>query len=571
MRSRPEATRDSSCVPDRDDASCRLLSPIGPILIIDLSPLTKSYWPATRDIALIDTSCGEVLRATAARTPDQPALIDADGAFGQRRRWRYAELLADAERIAHACRARFEPGTHVAVWAANCPEWIIVQFGLALAGMVLVTVNPAYRPRELAYVLAQSRVQAVFHQREYRGLDMARAVREAREGSAVEMVVCLDELAGFLEHGRASAGLPDVAPDSRAMIQYTSGTTGQPKGALLNHYSVANNARIMALLKELDADTVNLAVAPLFHTAGCVANVLGTVQTSGTMLLPSAFDAASMLDLIEQERVTYTFAVPTMLVALLAAQAARPRDLSSLETVFSGAAIVPVDIVRRVEAEFGVRLIIGYGQTETSPAITHTRLDDDPIDKSETIGCPIPQAEVKIVDPESGKTQPVDTPGELCTRGFLVMMGYYDMPNATAATIDDEGWLHTGDLCSMDARGYCRITGRLKDMIIRGGENIYPREIEELLHSHPDIAEAAVLGVADDYWGESIAAVVTFASENSTTNDALKAYLLRDLARYKVPEHWFALDEMPATASGKIQKFRLAEMIEDGLLEQARI
>jgi len=299
--------------------------------------------------------------------------------------------------------------------------------------------------------------------------------------------------------------------------------------------------------------------------------VLGSVQTRGTLLLPSAFDAQSMLDLIEQEGATYTFAVPTMLIALLNGQAEQPRDLSSLRTVFSGAATVPVEVVHRVEAEFGARLIIGYGQTETSPAITHTRLDDAAIDKSETIGQPLPQVEVKIVDPESGETLPVGVPGELCTRGFLVMMGYFEMPEATAATIDADGWLHTGDLCSMDERGFCRITGRLKDMIIRGGENIYPREIEEVLHAHPAIADVAVIGVPDDYWGESVAAVFSVVGDVEVSGEALREYVTARVARHKAPVHWIALQAIPATASGKLQKFRLVEMYRAGELEAYRV
>ena len=355
------------------------------------------------------------------------------------------------------------------------------------------------------------------------------------------------------------------------MIQYTSGTTGRPKGALLNHYSVTNNSRIMTLIKELDDSTVNLAVAPLFHTAGCVANVLGMAQIGATMVQPAAFDAESMLDLIEQEHVTYTFGVPTMLIALLAAQQRQSRDLSSLKTVFSGATIVPMEVVRQVETQFGVTLIIGYGQTETSPSITHTRPRDNAVDKSETIGQPIPQIEVKIIDPNSGATVALDTPGELCTRGFLVMMGYYDMPEATSATIDTQGWLHTGDLCSMDARGFCRVTGRLKDMIIRGGENIYPREIEEVIYTHPAVAEVAVVGIPDDYWGEQVGAVVSFKAEVAVSGEALREYVAARLARHKVPSQWYALTAIPATASGKLQKFKLVEMFRAGELLAAKI
>ena len=340
---------------------------------------------------------------------------------------------------------------------------------------------------------------------------------------------------------------------------------------MLNHYSVTNNARLMALIKGHDSGTVNLAVAPLFHTAGCVANVLGTTQIGGTLLLPTHFEPELMLDLIAQELVTYTFGVPTMLIALLAAQARRPRDLSSLKIVFSGATNVPVAVVHQMEAQFGVTLIIGYGQTETSPAITHTRPDDNAQDKSATIGRAIPQVEIKIIDPSTGATLPVDHAGELCTRGFLVMLGYYAMPEATQTTIDAQGWLHTGDLCTMDAQGYCRVTGRLKDLLIRGGENIYPREIEEVLYTHPAVAEVAVVGVPDDYWGEQVAAMLTLKPGPAPSAEDLRAFVASQLARHKVPSQWYVLPELPATASGKLQKFRLVELYRAGQLTSARL
>ena len=538
-----------------------------------MSLLTESYWPPTTELALVETTCGGVLRAAAARYPEHLALVEGHPDPTRRRRWTYAALLAEAERTAGALLRVYQPGDHVAIWAGNSPEWIIVQYGLALAGLVLVTVNPAYRPAELAYVLRQSRARGVFHERNYRGVEMAAAVDEAvaSEGLTLASVVCLDELSAFVAGHAGTALLPVIDPHQACMIQYTSGTTGRPKGALLNHYSVTNNARIMALIKDLDENTVNLAVAPLFHTAGCVANVLGMAQIGAAMVQPAAFDAESMLDLIEQERVSYTFGVPTMLIALLAAQQGRPRDLSSLKTVFSGATIVPMEVVRQVETQFGVTLIIGYGQTETSPSITHTRPRDNAVDKSETIGQPIAQIEVKIIDPNSGATVPLDTPGELCTRGFLVMMGYYDMPEASSATIDADGWLHTGDLCSMDARGFCRVTGRLKDMIIRGGENIYPREIEEVLYTHPAVAEVAVVGIPDDYWGEQVGAVVSFKAAAAVSGEVLRDYVAARLARHKVPSQWYALPVIPSTASGKLQKFKLVEMFRAGALQAAQI
>lgn len=534
--------------------------------------LSESYWPASNDVPLLDTTCGGVLREAAREWPQAIALIDADGAPGSRQQWTYAELLEASELLASVLLKNLSPGAHVAIWAANSPAWVLTQFAVAHAGMVLVTINPALTEAELAYVLKQSHTQAIFHQAEYRNSAMAEVIAAAcnTQGITLEFVECFDALEDFAGSADRSVVFPVVKPSAAAMIQYTSGTTGAPKGALLSHHGITNNSRLMAELKALDSDTVNLAVAPLFHTAGCVANVLGTVQCGGTLLLPSAFDAASMLDLIEHEQVTYTFGVPTMLIALLAEQAARPRKLDSLQTVFSGAATVPVEVVKRVEKEFGVRLIIGYGQTETSPAITHTRLDDAPIDKSETIGYAIAQTEVKIVDPESGETLPVGQPGELCTRGFLLMLGYYDMPEATAKTIDGDGWLHTGDLCLMDARGYCRITGRLKDLIIRGGENIYPREIEEHLYTHPAIADVAVIGVPDDYWGEAVGAVITVTA-GQPGGEELRAFLSDKLARHKIPTQWFILDSIPTTASGKLQKFRLVEMLKAGELSACQI
>lgn len=541
--------------------------------MLERPQLVESYWPASDDQSLVDSTCGDALREAAALRPDAVAIIDADGPFGSRRRWTYLELLTESERLAKALAGQFPKGTHIALCGANSPEWVITQFALALSGLVMVTVNPALKVDELAYVLQQSKSRGVFYQAAYRGVDMGATIASASEATATKLdfMSRLDQVNEFLAQSAPVGTLPAVEPGDPAMIQYTSGTTGNPKGAELSHYSVTNNSRFMAILKGIDETTINLAVAPLFHTAGCVANVLGSIQCGSTILLPSAFGAASMLDLIAEERVTFTFGVPTMLVALLTEQAANPRDISSLTTVFSGAATVPVDIVKRVENEFGVRLIIGYGQTETSPAITHTRLDDTPEDKSETIGYGIPQVEIKIIDTETGETLPVGQAGELCTRGFLLMLGYYDNPEATAATIDSEGWLHTGDLCSMDERGYCRITGRLKDLIIRGGENIYPREVEELLYAHPAIAEVAVIGIPDDYWGEEVGAILTFEPGERDTSEMLKNYLNEKLARHKIPKHWFALSDIPATASGKLQKFKLVELAKDGELDAHRI
>ncbi len=526
---------------------------------------TESYWPATEDGELFDWTVGDALREMASRHPDRTALIEAVVDASARRRWTYAELLAAAEQTAHALLSEFEPGDHIAVWSANCPEWVILQFGIGLAGMVLVTVNPAYKASELEYVLKQSKARGVFHQTVYRGAAMADVVAEVLPGiEGCDQAFSIDAFDDFIARAGSGERLPVVKSSDPVMIQYTSGTTGFPKGAMLHHHGIVNNSRLSAELRGAGDGTVDITCMPLFHTGGCVVGVLGTLQTGGTLVLLPEFEPEHYLDMIEQERGEFTLPVPTMLIALLEAQAERARDLSSLKVVMSGGSTVPVELVRKFENDLGVRFSIIFGQTETSPIITMGRLDDDPKDKSETLGRPIPQTEVRIINPDTGEVVPVGEKGELCTRGFLVMNEYFDMPEPTARTIDAEGWLHTGDLCSMDARGFFYIEGRLKDMIIRGGENIYPREIEELLFSHPAIAAVAVVGIPDERWGEQVGAFVRFESGESMNKDELAEYLQANLARHKVPKIWARVDEFPLTASGKIKKHELAAMRDDG-------
>ena len=532
-----------------------------------MTKLTESYWPARADSPLLDTTCGDALRASAAAVPDKIALIEGNADPAARRRWTYAELLADSERAAQALLTRFEPGDHVAIWAANCPEWVILQFGFALSGMVLVTVNPAYRKAELKYVLEQSRAVGVFHQTTYRGNAMTDAMTAvAGELPQLREVICFDDFERFMV-AAPGAALPSVAPGDAVMIQYTSGTTGFPKGAHLHHYGITNNSRLTALRRGAAGGKVDISAMPLFHTGGCVAGVLGTVQTEGTLILVTEFEPNLLLDLIEQEGAQYTLGVPTMLVAMLEAQTAQPRDLSSLESVVSGGATVPVDLVKRIEADMGVGFSILFGQTESGPVITMVNLEDSPQDKSQTLGTALPHAEVKIVDPETGATVAIGESGEMCTRGFLVMIGYFEMPEATAKAIDKDGWLHTGDLCSMDERGYCYVEGRLKDMIIRGGENIYPREIEERLFEHPAVAEVAVVGIPDERWGEQVSAFVRFSDGANATAAELHDYMREHLAAHKTPKIWVGVNEFPLTASGKIQKFKLADMYKEGALK----
>ena len=351
-----------------------------------------------------------------------------------------------------------------------------------------------------------------------------------------------------------------MRPDDIAQIQYTSGTTGFPKGAELHHRGLTNNARFYAERIGLRPGEVYVNPMPMFHTAGCGMGVLGAVQSLAVHVPVLAFDPALVLELIEAERAAVFGGVPTMMIAMLGHPDIERRDLSSLRVAVSGGSPVPAELVRQVEERLGVRFSIVFGTTECSPLVTQVRLDDSAQDRAETLGTPLPQTEVKIADVATGGPVPVGQPGELCARGYLVMRGYHDAPEATAAAIDTEGWYHTGDLASLDGRGYLRIEGRIKDMIIRGGENIYPREIEDVLFAHPAVAEAVVIGVPDETWGEVVAAYVRpVPGQPAPSTEELRAYCRERLAPYKTPQHWVFVDAFPMTPSGKIQKYKLRE------------
>ena len=522
--------------------------------------LTQSYWPADTSVELRETTVGAVLREAAALHGDRAALVEGiAGRPEDRRRWTFAELLADAERVAAALLARFTPGERVAVWAPNIPEWILLELGTGLAGLVLVTVNPAYKPKELDYVLRQSGAAGIFFVSECRGNDLAATVAQVVPGiDAVREAVDIADWDAFLASGSATQ-LPDVQPGDPAQIQYTSGTTGFPKGALLHHRGLTNNARIFATLADVRPGDTYVNPFPMFHTAGCVLGGLGTLQSGACHVPVYVFDPVLMLDLVESERADVLLGVPTVLLALLECPDLAKRDLSTVRVAMSGGATVPAELVRRIEETFGVQFAIIYGTTECSPIISQVRLDDDFVDKTETLGRPAPQTEVKIADPVTGAVVPCGAVGELCVRGYCVMTGYYEMPERTAEAIDADGWYHTGDLASMDDRGYLRIEGRLKDMIIRGGENIYPREVEDLLFEHPAVAEVAVVGVPDARWGEAVAAFVRPAAGAVVTQEELFAYCREHLSPQKTPCHWRFVDAFPMTGSGKVQKFVLRD------------
>jgi acyl-CoA synthetase (AMP-forming)/AMP-acid ligase II len=522
--------------------------------------LSTSYWPADRSQPVLDLTVGDALRDAAAQAPRTTALVQGAVDPAARRRWSYAELLEASECAARALLGRFAPGDRVAVWANNIPEWVILELAAGLAGITIVTVNPALRPQELAYVLGQSQADGIFLIPAYRASPMAEMVQQVRRDlPALREVVSFADWDAFCAEAAPGRALPVVSPDAAAQIQYTSGTTGFPKGAVLHHRGVVNNARLYTARLGLGRGSVFLSAMPLFHTAGCVMSVLGAAVTRGTLILPPYFDPGLMLELVAAERPGILLGAPTMFIMMLDHPDLATTDISSVRQLLTGGAVVPPALAGRVEAEFGAPLSIVFAQTEASPVITQTAPQDTAEDRAHTLGRPLPQTEVKIVDPASGQTVAPGVIGELCTRGYHVMTGYFRDPDKTAAAIDADGWLHTGDLASMDERGYCQIGGRLKDLIIRGGENIYPREIEQVLFEHPTVADVAVVGVPDAKWGEQVAAFVRPAPGRTPDPAELFAYCREHLAPHKTPRYWTVLEEFPQTPSGKIQKFVLRE------------
>jgi len=525
--------------------------------------LTGSDWPADTSTPLLEATVGDLLRAAAAARPDGPALVEGTGR-PDARRWSFAELLAASEAVARSLLQRFRPGERVAVWAPNSAEWVLAEFGCALAGLTLVTVNPAYRAAELRHVLEASSAVGVIVAREFRGAPLAEVAAEvAATLAGLRAIIPIEELGDV---PAVDGPLPVVTPDAIAQIQFTSGTTGRPKGALLHHRGLVNNARFFADRAGLQAETPFLNPMPMFHTAGCVSCTLGPLSKLMELVVVPAFEPGLVLGLLESSRATGMGTVPTMALAMMEHPDFTVRDLSALDVMISGGATVPAELVRRIEAALGGRMIIVYGQTEASPLITATGPDDSPDDKALTIGRPLPHAHCKIVD-EQGRTVPVGVAGEICVRGYQVMAGYEGLAEATAAAIDAEGFLHTGDLGTMDERGYVTITGRLKDMIIRGGENIYPREIEERLFAHPAVGDVAVIGVPDERWGEVVAAVIRPVEGATPSAEELTGWCRAALAPYKTPAAWYVVEQFPLTASGKIQKFVLTDAAVAGDLD----
>ena len=532
--------------------------------------LVESLFPAQQDDAIIEQSIGDALRATASKYPDNMALMEADINGQLARQWRYGELLETVELLAYALASRFQKGERITIWAPNCPEWVIIEYACALAGIVVVTANPAYQAKELRYVLEQSGSVALFQVNEYRGNPMQQlAVTACEDLTAIREIVDIENSKALYHRNQSqqqapNLQLPVVLPSDIAQIQYTSGTTGFPKGTVLAHSGLLNNARFYTSRARAHQKTIWINIMAMFHTSGCGSTVLGAMQFAACVITVRLFEPVSVCRLIEQCRVTMVLGVPTMFVSMLDYLDKHPHDLSSVESTSSGGAMVAPELVRRIKSTFGCHFGTIYGQTETYPVLTQHHHTDSDDDISNTIGQALPQTCLSIRSTEDNSVMPLNTSGEICVAGHFIMKGYHENLEATAATIDSDGWLHTGDLGSMDSRGYIKITGRVKEMIIRGGENLFPVEIENMLLEHPSIAEVAVAGIPDDKWGEVVACFFRSENDQLLNQTELHDYCRLHLSAQKTPSIWCQVTEFPLTGSGKIRRFKLRDNYLDG-------
>lgn len=528
----------------------------------------SSYASGVCQVPLLGDTIGENLDRTVRRFPGRDALVDV--AAG--RRWTYAELAADVDALALGLlELGIVKGDRVGIWAPNRAEWTLVQYATAKIGAVLVTVNPAYRSHELEYVLRQSGIRLLAAADRFKTSDYAAMIEEVRPRCpALEFVALLGGplWTSLLERGRRgdpadlARAQAALSADDAVNIQYTSGTTGFPKGATLSHHNILNNGFFVGeLCHYTEHDRVCIPV-PFYHCFGMVMGNLACTSHGAAMVIPApSFDPVATLAAVEAEACTSLYGVPTMFIAELADPGFEGYDLSSLRTGIMAGSPCPVEVMREVIDRMGMTEVsICYGMTETSPVSTQTRVDDSIERRVSTVGRVGPHLEVKVVDPHSGRTVPRGEPGELCTRGYSVMLGYWGEPERTAEAVDAARWMHTGDLAVMDEDGYLSITGRIKDMVIRGGENVYPREIEEFLHTHPDVLDVQVIGVPDPKYGEELMAWVRMREgAEPLTAGAVRAYCDGRLAHFKIPRYVHVVEEFPMTVTGKIRKVEMRE------------
>ncbi|ASR01273.1 class I adenylate-forming enzyme family protein [Gordonia rubripertincta] len=533
--------------------------------------LSTSSRPADTTVPLIDITIGALLTQRAAERPDALALVGTRHGTGERVRLTYAELLDEAARVATAIAASTRPGSYVALWAPNVVDWPIIEYGAALAGVVLVAINPALQRDELDYALTHSRSAVLIHADRAGDRDMAAVVAEVAGAHPDLVTISLGET----DRWSAPAADPDVLavaptdPTTAAMLQYTSGTTGNPKGVLLSHRSMVNVAKLTMEAVEARPGAVAINPLPMFHTAACVIGTLGPLWLGGTEILVEKFAPGEVLEVARSADASILFYVPAILGALLAAQAASEAPAPHFEIVMGGASNVPATLIEAAESTFGASVINLFGQTELAPVLSATRPGDRREDQLHTVGRPLPQVDCKIVDPLTGEIRPIGVEGEICARGYQQLICYLHDPAATAATVDADGFVHTGDLGSMDERGYLKVTGRLKEIIIRGGENIAPVAVEQILLEHPAVESATVVGLPDERLGEIVAAVLVLTGSPATDLGAqLAEFAAERMARHQVPSRWFVTDTLPLTPTGKIRKFQVREAIADGRLTE---
>ncbi|MFH8707978.1 linear/branched/unsaturated fatty acid:CoA ligase LbuL [Streptomyces rubrogriseus] len=527
-----------------------------------------SYAHGTSTTPLLGDTVGANLGRAIAAHPGREALVDVPSG----RRWTYAEFGAAVDELARGLLAKgVTRGDRVGIWAVNCPEWVLVQYATARIGVIMVNVNPAYRAHELEYVLKQSGITLLVASLAHKSSDYRAIVEQVRgRCPALRETVYIgdpswDALtagAAAVEQERVDALAAELSCDDPVNIQYTSGTTGFPKGATLSHHNILNNGYwVGRTVGYTEQDRVCLPV-PFYHCFGMVMGNLGATSHGACIVIPApSFEPAATLEAVQRERCTSLYGVPTMFIAELNLPDFASYDLTSLRTGIMAGSPCPVEVMKRVVAEMHMEQVsICYGMTETSPVSLQTRMDDDLEHRTGTVGRVLPHIEVKVADPVTGVTLPRGEAGELRTRGYSVMLGYWEEPGKTAEAIDPGRWMHTGDLAVMREDGYVEIVGRIKDMIIRGGENVYPREIEEFLYAHPKIADVQVVGVPHERYGEEVlACVVVRDAADPLTLEELRAYCAGQLAHYKVPSRLQLLDSFPMTVSGKVRKVELRE------------
>jgi fatty-acyl-CoA synthase len=534
-----------------------------------VTPALPSYGSGTSTVPLLGDTIGANLDRTAARVGDHEALVEC--ATG--RRFSYPDLVAEVDACALGLAGLgVRKGDRVGIWAPNCAEWVFVQYGTAKLGAILVNINPAYRTHELAYVLKQAGISVLVAAPEFKTSDYRAMVAEVR-GDCPDLRAVLflgdDAWEQVLATGRAgdrellTRREAELSADDPINIQYTSGTTGFPKGATLTHHNLLNNGFFVGEgCNYTEADRICIPV-PYYHCFGMGMGNLAATSHGATMVIPApGFDPAQTLQAVQDERCTSLYGVPTMFIAELGLPNFADYDLSTLRTGIMAGSPCPVEVMKRVVSEMGMtEVTICYGMTETSPVSTQTGADDDLDRRTSTVGRVHPHLEVKVVDPATGLTVPRGGTGEFCTRGYSVMLGYWNEPEKTAEVIDAARWMHTGDLAVMDADGYLNIVGRIKDMVIRGGENVYPREIEEFLYSHPDVVDAQVIGVPDERYGEELMAWVRLREgAEPLTAETLREFCAGKLAHYKVPRYVKVVEEFPMTVTGKIRKVEMRQV-----------